>query len=338
MTHSDNVLLALQKAGISRDYVRKMLPEWWTEELLSDPSVETELELHLSRMFGLKISDLALDRPRLSFDLKGRTRYKRAKSVKPDELEPATAMIHSLAKAIAAAVKMPFKPLPTDPLEVRRVILEGPAKYVSLRAVLNFLWSHGIPVVHVREMPEGMKKMDGMCLRVGERPVILISKQTTLHAWNLFIVAHELAHCALNHIGNDEILVDHSLSEDSYILADSDMEEISSDRFAIALLNGAYDVQYTSTIQPNPNELIDAALRRQAESKVDAGHVILNYGYRNNAWAVAIAALKKLDLTDARSAINDLLFKHLDLKALPASSVEYLMKVTGVLKVAEAEV
>ena len=186
--------------------------------------------------------------------------------------------------------------------------------------------------MHVSEMPEGLKKMDGLCLRIGDRPVIILSKKSSFQAWHLFITAHELAHCALDHIERDEILVDYSVGEDSYLMADGDPEEVASDRFAIALLNGDHNIQYTSVEKANSAELADAAIKRQQSHQVDAGHVILNYGYRNNAWKVAQSALRRIDKGDAPKTINDYLFHHLKLNMLPHSSVEFLFKVADILE------
>ena len=127
---AENLFLALQKAGISKAYVLKMLPDWWTDELLKDPKALVELDLNLSRMFGLKLSSLLQEKPCASFDVAGHAKYKRSKRVGEKELEGATAMVHSIAKMVAAAVPRPFSPLPNDPLTIRQEILEGPAKHV----------------------------------------------------------------------------------------------------------------------------------------------------------------------------------------------------------------
>lgn len=333
ISSNDNLFIALKKAGFPKAYILKMLPDWWTEELLNDASARVELDLTLSRILGINLTGLlGKAAPKVNFEVTGHTKYKRAKRIGEGDLVGATALIQSIARMVSAAVPHAYNQLPQDPLYVRKEILSGPAKYISLMAVVNYLWDMGIPTVHVSEMPEGLKKMDGLSLRIGDRPVVILSKQSPFRAWQVFIIAHELAHCAMGHIEADEVLVDYSIGEDSYLLADDDPEEKAADRFAIALLNGESDIHYVSDREINSAELADAALRRQHTHQVDAGHVILNYGYRNNAWGVAQAALKRIDHYDARAEVNDYLFSHLDLKKLPFSSVEFLFKVTGGLE------
>jgi len=325
----DQLFQALQGAGISRSHIRKMLPDWWTDELLDDQAARLELDINLSRMFGLKLSNLLQDRPTITFDLPGGAKYKRSKKIGAGELSKATSIIHSISKMVVACMETPVIPLPSDPLEVRRETLTMHPKRVSLMAMVDYLWSHGIPTIHVLEMPDGLKKMDGLVLRIGNRPVVILCKRSTYEAWHLFIVAHELAHCALGHVEGDEVLVDCTLGEDSYLLGEADPEEVAADNFSIAILNGEPGVSYTSNYLPNANQLANSAIVYQRWHQVDAGHIILNYGHYNNAWAIAQAALRHIDQGDAPRRINQFLFDHLNLALLPESSADYLLKVTG---------
>lgn len=326
---SDHLFEALREAGIPRSYVKRMLPDWWTDELLGDPNARLELDINLSRMFGLKLSNLLQDRPSITIDLPGGAKYKRSKRVGEGDLAQATAMVYSIAKMVAAATTTEVVDLPTDPAAVRQGILAMGPKWVSLMAVVQYLWAHGIPVIHVKEMPAGLKKMDGLALRVGSRPVIVLCKRTPFSAWHLFIVAHELAHCALGHIGENEVLVDCTVGEESYLLGEGeDPEEFAADTLAIETLNGG-PVRYTSSERANSAQLAKAAMDWQKAHQVDAGHVILNYGHWNDAWAVAQAALGLIDKQDAPARLNAFLFDHLDLGLLPEASAEYLLKVAG---------
>jgi len=164
----------------------------------------------------------------------------------------------------------------------------------------------------------------------------VLCKRSTFEAWHLFIVAHELAHCALGHIEADEVLVDCAVGEDSYLLGEDDPEEVAADEMSIAILNGEPGVTYTSRKRANAAQLERAALDYQKANQVDAGHVILNYGHRNNAWPTAQAALARMDRGDAPHKINSFLLEHLDLRQLPLSSVEYLLKITDMYASDEA--
>lgn len=320
---------ALKRAGYSKAYVHRMLPEWWDDGLLNDSSARVELDLMLARMFGFKLDGLLKEVPEVSFVIPEGAKYKRSRKIDTQELGGATSLVHSIAKMVSTAVPVPITPLPENPFEIRSDILARQANRVSLMWLVGYLWERGIPTIHLKELPAGLKKMDGMCLKVDERPVIILCKQSSFQAWNLFIVAHELGHIAMNHIATNEVLVDYTVGENSYLMADEDPEEKSADNFALGLLNGEYDVRYTSTALANAAQLADAAMTYQGANQVDAGHVILNYGHYNRAWPIAQAALKLIDQGDAPGLINEFLFDHLDLHRLPKTSVEFLLKVSG---------
>lgn len=327
--HHDQLFQALDRAGISKSYVQKMLPDWWTEELMADPSARVELDINLSRMFGLKLSNLLLDRPKVTFDLPNGTKFKRSHRIAEGELAQATSIIHSIAKMVALCVPQAISEVENDPLALRQIILSGRAKRVSMMALVDYLWRHGIPTIHVDQIPAGMKKMDGMVLQVMGRPIVVLCKRSSYAAWQLFILAHELGHIGLRHIEPDEILVDCTMGEESYLLDEKDPEEIASDQFAIALLNGAYETRYTTNVPPRSASLVKAAIEYQNEHAVDAGHIILNYGFHKKAWPVAQAALQRLDSGNAPHTINKYFFDHANFGALPESSVEFLLKMTG---------
>jgi len=323
---------ALKKAGYTQAYVHRMLPDWWDDELLENASAKVELDLMLSRMFGLNLLSLLKEVPEIAFEIPENTKYKRSKKLDPQDLAGATSLVQSVAKMVSKAVPHPFKGFSKTPKEIRNEILHNYANRVSLMGLISFLWEMGIPTIHLSDLPDGLKKMDGMCLKVNGRPIIILCKTSSFQAWHLFIVAHELAHVALGHIETDEILVDYVVGEESYLLSDEDPEEIAADNFALELLNGDAGIHYTSQRPANHAQLIDAAIRYQRENQVDAGHVILNYGHYNSAWPIAQAALKKIDLGHAPSTINQFLFDHLDFASLPRTSIEFLLKAAGFIE------
>ena len=327
---------ALQKAGYSKAYVHRMLPDWWSDDLLKDASARIELDLMLSRMFGLRLSDLLKVIPEVSFDVPAGAKYKRSQRLDTHDLEGATSLVHSIAKMVATAVPVPFAPIADDPMAIRDEILSRLANRVSLMSVVGFLWECGIPTIHLSEMPAGLKKMDGLCLKIEERPVVILCKQTAYQAWLLFIIAHELAHIALGHVEPNEILVDYAVGEGSYLMADEDPEEMAADEFALGLLNGEPGVHYTSVQLANSAQLAAAALKHQEQHRVDAGHVILNFGHYNDAWPIAQAALKRLDKGNAPEVVNAFLFHNLSMNSLPRASMEYLLKVTGMVSPEDA--
>ncbi|MEC4884150.1 MAG: ImmA/IrrE family metallo-endopeptidase [Scytonema sp. PMC 1070.18] len=193
-------------------------------------------------------------------------------------------------------------------------------------------WSHGVPVVYLAEFGKGVAKMDGMVVYTSSRPVIILSKVSPLWAWQLFILAHEVAHVALGHIAPDEILVDEKLSEDSYALKDNDSDELAADEFALELLNGRPNATYTSSDnQINSQELAHSAFQFGKTHRIDPGHIVLNFANHSGKWKVGYAAAKVLqgENLPAPTIINEAMWGGIDSEVLPPDTIEFLSRVTG---------
>ncbi|WP_272819481.1 ImmA/IrrE family metallo-endopeptidase [Scytonema hofmannii] len=192
-------------------------------------------------------------------------------------------------------------------------------------------WSHGVPVVYLAELGKGVAKMDGMVVYTNSRPVIILSKVSSLWAWQLFILAHEVAHVALGHVAPDEILVDEKLSEDSYASKDIDLDERAADMFALELLNGKPNATYTSSDnQVNFRELAESAFQFGKAHHIDPGHIVLNFANQSGNWKVGYAAAKVLqgENPPAPMVINSAMWGGIDSEVLPPDTVEFLSRVT----------
>ena len=323
---------ALESAGYPVRFQRSLLPEWVTPDVLQDEAVSTEIATILAKRLNLRTSSLFSQNPSVEelhhFD----TKYKRSVSAKSKDLTAATSIAVSVAEMVAYACPIQHAPFPASPEEMRVEVLSFTGKYVSLRNLLLTSWAHGIPVVFLAELGPDISKMDGMVVHTESRPVILMSKNSPYWSWQLFILAHEIAHCALGHVQPDEILVDQELGSDSYALSDADDDEQAADRFALELLNGRPDATYTLGTQvANAAELADTAYTEGLANKVDPGHIVLNLANRSGDWGLGMAALKLLhgNREPAQSVINDAMWMHLDAGRLTRESLEYLVRVTG---------
>ena len=101
--------------------------------------------------------------------------------------------------------------------------------------------------------------------------------------------AHELAHIALGHIDDEGVLIDESVKHNV-----QDKEETDANAFAVELLTGNAESRFhTSGSWPNAHQLAEAAVSIAKESRIDPGHIVLNYAHTmgKTFWPVANAAL-----------------------------------------------
>lgn len=329
----DTIFGSLESAGFSRSLQNILLPEWVTPEVLSDNSAAPEIALFLAKRLGLRASLLFAANPRVESLRRHDIKYKRSIPKKPKNLTAATSIAVSVGESVASACRVKFSPFAGSADAFRKEVLASfPGKWLGLRNLLMTCWSHGVPVVYLAELGQGVAKMDGMVVYTGDRPVIILSKSSPLWAWQLFILAHEIAHIALGHIVPGAILVDEELSEDSYISKDNDLDERAADMFAIELLNGRPNATYSlSETRANVMELADTAYKFGKEKQIDPGHIVLNFANQSGKWDIGIAAAKLLHGNNqpASDVISEAMWGGIDIEALPTDTIEFLARVTG---------
>jgi hypothetical protein len=321
----------LEQAGLPFDYVRRLLPSWATDQALDDEAAEPELKLALARRFGLDIGKLFDPESRVDYALPRRLRFKRSIHAYQQDLTVATSIAASVSRIVADACPWPYTPIPLDPLELRTdVLATTKAKWPSLNAMVFYALQKGIPTVHLPAMPDGMPRMDAVVTMQAGRPVIVLSKDSPYRAWQLFIVTHELAHCALGHLAADEMLIDEHIGESTYLRGQVDPDELAADEYALTVLNGAPKVRYVGNLEhANAASLASSAMELQRAKQVDAGHIILNFGHTNNAWGMSVSALKLLGPQDAPKEIDKILLKYLDRDRISEDAFDFVSQVTG---------
>jgi hypothetical protein len=330
-TQIDRIFGALESAGYPRDFQQSLLPEWVTSEMLQDQGATLEVASILAKRLGLRVAPLFSDNPGLETLHRRDTKYKRSIPNKSKNLSAATSLAMFVAESVAYSTPFSYTPFPTDPLELRAEILgtEG-GNWLGLRNLLQACWRHGVPVIYLDHVGDGLPKMDGMVTLIDGRPIIILSKKSTSWAWQLFIIAHEIGHCALGHIEPDEILIDEALGEQSYALDDPDEEEQAADRFAITLLNGRENATYGSgTANMSARGLVEASVNYGKANHVDPGHVVLNFAKHNNAWPLGMAAIKMLQAgaAPAGAVVNNLLWRCIRADVLPDDTTALLRRV-----------
>jgi hypothetical protein len=328
----DKIFGSLESAGFPRSLQNMLLPEWVTPEVLSDVAVSSEIAAILAKRLGLRASPLFTATPQVESLRRRDIKYKRSIPTKSKDLTAATSIAVSIAESIASACRIEFSPFPNSADTLRREVLASSGYWVGLRNLLMTCWSHGIPVVYLAGLGQGVAKMDGMVVHTGDRPVIILSKASPLWAWQLFILAHEIAHIVLGHVAPGEILIDEELGENSYALKDSDLDERAADMFAIEMLNGRKNATYTvSGNQVNSGELARTAHEFGKANQIEPGHIVLNFANKSGKWDIGISAVKLLESErqPAWAVINEAMWGGIDPKALPLDTVEFLDKVTG---------
>lgn len=329
----DTIFGSLEAAGFPRSLQRLLLPDWVTPEVLSDEAASAEVATILAKRLGLRPTSLFSRTPHIEALRRRDTKYKRSIPNRSKNLTAATAVAVNIAETIAAACRIPFSPFPTDAQSFRQgVLTDFPGNWLGLRNLLMYCWAHGVPVIYLAEIGQGVAKMDGMVVRSSDRPVIVLSKNADLWAWQLFVLAHEVAHIALGHVEPDEILIDEELGKESYAMEDPDTDERAADAFAIAVLNGRPDATYrVSTEQVNAPTLAEAAFEHGKPQQIDPGHIVLNFAHRSGNWPVGVAAAKILqgDLPPAAVVINDAMWRQFSADDFSDDTLEFIRRATG---------
>lgn len=320
----------LRRAGYSSAFLNSALPDWWEPDVESEPGLLDELKVDLARRLGLSISALlnADDiRPQLPMGVK----FKRAQRIGTEVDEPFVAYCTTLARTIAASMFETSRLPDADSQKERFHILEASnAKWISLNALLRHCWEElNIPVVSVRNIPTNVRGLDAVTFNINQRYIILTAKETKPHAWLAFIIAHELGHIALGHIGDEEVIADHPVIGVE-ATGEGDNEEELANRYALELLGD--DVQFVIGGRSGIPDL-ESAMEAGKDARVDPGHLILRYARGSGNWEGAQIALRSLHRSskqpDAPQFINSIARQLLSLQNVAEDARENVLRAMG---------
>lgn len=317
----------LLDAGVANAAINAVWPQWWSEEANSSLSATAELTYTVARRLGMS--------PRALFD--GSTQFLWLDSTKFKNLGTTTesdrAILASFGTAVGrcalkatAAASISILP---DVLTLRRIILDN-AKFVDVAELLKLCWSLGIPVIQLRVFPLPQKRMQAMTVNAGGRYAILIGFESGYYARTAYIIAHELSHIILGHLGETESLLD---MDDTLEKPDIDDEESDADRSALLLLTGTERLDVAAdTSNFSSTQLAQAALRESEQLRIEPGILALCLGHTTNEWQKVYGALKIIPpgVQDVGNQINRLAANQLDWSALSYSNREYLTGIMGI--------
>jgi Zn-dependent peptidase ImmA (M78 family) len=314
----DSLYMRLNKRGVSKVFVRRLLPTWWDDALANTPSALLQAQLIISSGMNFDLSSVRDSSADIQFKAAHR-KFKYNKAVDSESIQLSAEYATGMAKLAVQAVKARYTaPLP-DALSIRNGLLET-HECVDLPALLDLCNKLGIPVLHITNLPG--KKMDAVAIRQNGRSVIVLCKSASA-SYLLFHLAHEIGHIALGHLGTtDAALIDAKINSDG-----EDPDEKAADKFAVQLLNGR-DARYSSKNKlMNASSLALNAVEYGKKNKIDAGHIILNYSYVIKKFALANTALKFLPSSQTDSSVvNKNLLDQLDIEALSDDQSSLLIK------------
>ena len=324
----------LQNVGLPKSYVKRQgLPDWWCEEYEQSEGAIVTAAAHISKRFNLDLQSLLNEQDQPRFVLTSQPKYKLQNGTDPESLPISSAIAAKVAEIVASACKFPYQPIEhLSVAEIREEILAS-RQFVDLEGLLDFCWSHGIPVIHFNSFPQakGIKKFEGMAACFHQRPVIILSLNASSPSRLLFIAAHELGHILKRHLGlmNEGFLIDEQIKLES-----EDEEEIEANEVAAELLLGRPDKFYGTLRNYTAAQLVEYAERVGLNDRVSPGVVALNYGWYKKHWGSANGALKLLEPNaNAPQQINHCLLKNLDWDSLGNDYQEYLELALGLEQV-----
>lgn len=326
----------LKAVGYPRSYIEKLLPDWWDNSLFKTSAGALQFALILKQRLGLNASfgpdgDLHIEpEPR-------NARFKRRGDTAESELTVAAGLGVAIAKLALFCAMQPYTPITCGPQTLRDEILSLSDKdYVDFEGVLRLCWARGIPVLFLKELPRASKRMTGMAVSVGGRPVIVLGFSHSQHARQLFVLAHELGHIVHDHLGSDGVIVDEEMADvrDTLVELDGrrkDAEERQADAFALELIRGGH--RDPVAVMGRLNSAVSIAAKASLlarELKIDPEHLILSYGKAHNDWARANQALS---YSPSKIGALDLLSRYfhegVDIDQLSTENQEYLLAVQG---------
>lgn len=205
-----------EQVGVSNDVMERLI----------NAASGSFLTRTLSRAFGWPpegIVEGILETPKLEMAV----RLKAHQQGEPLE-SPLMHLGYEVARAVRSSAGVPeYHEPPSDPAAIRELSKDGTG-HVTLRSLLTWMWSLGIPVVPLL----GRSGFSAAVWSVDGVPVVVLKEARDLAVYWLFDLAHELGHIVLRHIANESVIeVDSPRPE-----LGPDSDENAASMFALDLL------------------------------------------------------------------------------------------------------
>ena len=318
----------LSEVGVKRKFLNEVvLPSWWEDSIALSEGGFCEAASYVCAHLGFSLASLVEEGRELAFSHQAGVKYKKAKGVSKEDVALAThyalGVARSVAKAMAGKSELATVPAP-DAWRVP-LLASSDRQWVCLRHILKATWELGIPVIHLKKIPSGVKKPDALTTMVGDRPVIVVLSARKSPSWIAFIVAHELGHIHRGHLKAGETLVDKKIAAQV-----EDKDEVEANEFAATLLTGHDDLGLHSTQSLSPSQLARQAGVFGKNYRIAPGVAALNYGFTTEHWAVANGAVSILEKDDdAGRDLSDAMALHLSRADFSEDSWEWITRATS---------
>lgn len=323
----NTIYTTLKKFGIDKKFIEDiLLPDWWDDDISKTKAGYLQTIDIISKNLGMDLAKFIANPETISLKGNAVIKFKTAKNINiSDNLIWPESLALRISELIEDVLSIEFKPLPDNALEIRDQIIEN-YKTLNLDTLLDYLWNHGIPVLHISEFPKDVSKMDGMIVNLSNRPIIIISKNRKHDAWLLFVMAHEFGHFIKGHLSKSSNII-----YDTDIENEQDNEEREANEFAIQLLLGSETKNFN--IQEkivSPYKLSNIVREIGKELKIDSGVIALNFAYKTKNWALAEQTLKILDpKADAVEKIKEKIRQHFVFENTTEENACFLIKITS---------
>lgn len=304
------------------------MPDWWNESIAETKVGFLQTVDIISNNLGIDLAELLTNSGTINLKRTAVIKFKTAKNVEiPDSSIWPRSLALRISELIEEVLEIEFQSIPENAAQIRKEILD---KYQQLNLVtfLEYLWSHGIPSLHISEFPDGLKKMDGMVFNLLNRPIIIISKSRKHDAWLLFVIAHELGHLVKKHLNqSDNIIYDENIENEQ-----DDEEEKEANEFAIELLTGSKTPKFNIPhITTSAFKLFNTVKSISSRTKVDPGVIALSFAYETNKWVLASQALNIIDpKADAVTKIRTKMKQYLNFEKTSEENADFLQRVTSI--------
>ncbi len=323
----NTIYTTLKKFGIDKKFIKDiLLPDWWDDEIANTKAGYLQTIDIISKNLGMDLASFVANPETISLKGNAVIKFKTAKNVNiPANLIWPKSLALRISELIEEVLSIDVKPLPNNALEIRDQVIEN-YKTLNLETMLDYLWNHGIPVLHISEFPRDVNKMDGMIINLFDRPIIIISKNRKHDAWLLFVLVHELGHFIKGHLSNSGNII-----YDTDIENEQDSEEQEANEFAIELLTGSespiFDIQESIDSSFKLSNRVKAISK---ELKIDPGVIVLNFAYKTKKWPIAEQTLKVIDpKADAVEKIKDKMRRYSNFENTTEENADFLIKITS---------
>lgn len=317
----------LHGVGFPRAYVKsRILPDWWEDDLATDPGNRRLAELTISRTLKIPLQSLAEPSSPLSLEGAREVRFKRWQATEESRLLPAVAVARRVFELVLySATNLPTLRLEGSDPDVLRERILAQSQYVTLSSLVQYSWDFGVPVVHLDSLPDGAKQVDGMAFCVAGHPCIALASSKRSPAWLTWHLAHEMGHVARAHLHTGaaiDIKIDFNSQQ---------AEEQEANLFAKDFVYGKENRSGFTSVRHITGEKLAAQSRSAgAMHRIYPGCIATSYGFNMNAWGTAQKALNALGVSEGGpETIRKALSERIDLDRLTETDRHFFSKATG---------